>query len=118
MVDTDLTGSRTADFRSEELRRGDFAVVERDAELRPLGAFIGTADGGAVPDYPRCATRLGPQPLAAFPIEGGLRLAFIVDYAYRVWLPASPFGRPPAYDLVLRTAEGNLVFQLPLAADS
>ncbi len=111
-----LAGTRESRFAVEGLRPGGIAVVERADDLAARGAFIGTVADVSAPPYPAAATRLPAGPRARFRVEGGARrLAFVVEYAYRTWLPASPYLRGATFDLVER-ADDVVFLDLPLAA--
>jgi AraC-like DNA-binding protein len=124
---TILVGRRWERLPGSELPTCSLAIVERDAALRPIGAFMGepgplhgAADGGdaagaSVPAYPLSATRLPAGKRARFLVEGDAeRLAFIVEFAYRAWFPSSFCALPPPYDLVERSGPLFLALELPL----
>ena len=112
-----LAGSRENRFDIERLAHGLIAVVERGENLAPVGAFVGrVAADASASFYPLTATRLGSGLRARFRVECAQRLAFMTEFAYRAWLPTSPYARGAAYDVVQR-AEGSAFFlDLPLAA--
>lgn len=102
---------------------GNLLVVERDGGLRPRTCFAGSSlfaeehDPGeaSIPDYPRGLTRLPAGPYLRFRVGGDQRrLSFILEFAYRSWLPASGTAASHAYDIVTRNETGFLSLELPL----
>jgi AraC-like DNA-binding protein len=103
-------------------------VFERDGELRPQRAFVGNpAAAPAAPRYPLSATVVPGGRGARFEVAGGADgLGFVVEFAYRAWLPSTgraepnaPLGRDrsqsaPAFDLVTVGEGGTLALVLPL----
>lgn len=96
-------------------------LVERDADLRATRTFRGAVEPPRIPadrpapGFPRCATGLGAGPRARFRL--GPRpdlLPFLLEYAYRAWLPSTGRTAAPAFDLVEADPGGNLAFVLPL----
>ncbi len=111
-----LAGSQKNRFAAEELPSGGFAVVDRASDLAARGVFIGAVADGSAPAYPLAATRVGPGLRARFRVDGGARrLAFTVEFAYRTWLPASPYSRGATFDILRRIGEAVLILDLPLA---
>jgi hypothetical protein len=93
-------------------------IAERDRSLRTARAFL-CADAGAVrdraaPEYPLAATSIAPGPRARFKIGSPDRLGFVLEYAYRTWLPGTGRPRSPAFDIVEAESGGALYLVLPL----
>jgi hypothetical protein len=90
-------------------------VLFRSGSLRPTGVFVGAAiPEGGPPAFPRAATSVPGGKRARFEVGESLkRLDFVVEFAYRVWLPSSGRSRPPAFDLVV-AREGRIFLELPL----
>jgi AraC-like DNA-binding protein len=111
-----------AEMGAAPLARGGVAIVERDGELRPERSFVGSrvpADRGAAASaYPAAATEIGGGLRARFRVGRPDRLGFVVEYAYRAWLPSAACARPPAFDIVAADDEGSLSLDLPLGRDA
>ncbi len=110
-----LAGSKEDRFDIEGLPPGLLAVVERGGDLEPAGTFVGRSSDLSAPPYPLAATSIPAGPRARFRIEGDARrLAFMAEFAYRAWLPSSPYMRRGAYDLVRRAEGEGFFLDLPL----
>jgi AraC-like DNA-binding protein len=98
---------------------GGLIIVERDGSLRPSRAFLGSrapADRGrAAPEFPLAATAIAGGPAARFRVGSPDRLGFVIEYAYKTWLPSTGRTRPPAIDIVEADGVGGLSLLLPLA---
>jgi AraC-like DNA-binding protein len=102
--------------------RGGVAVVERDGELRPTRSFVGSfvpADRGlSTPAYPSAATAIAGGLRARFRVGRPARFGFVVEYAYRAWLPSAGRARLSSFDIVEADDEGSLTLDLPLGPDA
>jgi AraC-like DNA-binding protein len=98
--------------------RGGVAIVERDGALRPARCFAGSpllaGQGSEAPAYPSAATSIAGGRGARFLVGPPGRLGFVVEYAYRAWLPSSGRAGPSAFDLVADDGAGGLSLELPL----
>jgi AraC-like DNA-binding protein len=100
---------------------GRRALVERDSSLRAGRVFIGAAaaaegvPGGGLPAFPSAATLLPGGRRARFPVDGGLeRFGFVLEYAYRTWLPLSGETCASPYDIVDSGEGGTMALSLVL----
>jgi len=102
-------------------------LVERGGSLEAKRTFIGQAteprppgaEADIPPAYPLSASLVSGGRRARFRIEGGYeRLDFVVEYAYRSWLPLSGRTKAPSYDIIEEGGDGRLALVLPLIEDS
>jgi AraC-like DNA-binding protein len=98
---------------------GRRALVLRGGSLRATRAFAATAESGGssrIPEFPLASTRIPGGRRARFPVGGGAeRLGFVLEYAYRTWLPLSgELERFPPYDILDIGEDGEIALLLVL----
>ncbi len=109
-----------------DLAEGGIAIFERDGLLSPARSFLGAcaASGGAAAEGAAPAIAAPSFPLSATSIPGGRRarfavaspeaLPFVLEFAYRAWLPQAGISAAPALDYLERDRGGLLSLVLPL----
>lgn len=97
-----------------------FEIAQRNESLEPLGSFAGveSASGGGA-SYPDRETRLPAGVRARFRVgESAIRLAHVIDYAYRAWFPLSGLPRLPPFDVTSWADGVPEYFELHLGVES
>jgi len=103
---------------------GKVMVVERDESLRPKSIFEAAraacaASAGQAPpalpapSFPQFASSIPGGPRARFRASPST-LPFVIEFAYRAWLPQAGRSAAPAFDLVEAGPGGVLSLVLPL----